>query len=225
MKSMHTRYFLYFFLFLFTVAMNGCGAKMPLAKDQKNIDIKNEPIGIFSLKISNKLAPSYQPNISTINIVNMTNEKQKKFKAEEPFNEVKNKFNEYLISFQLPPGKYMIEEVRGSSGTFPFTGNFYFPINIEFVLEPNTITYFGHIEMVNRKRKDGEIWSGDLLPLLDQAVTGFSGGTFDVTITDNYEEDLKIFRNTYPFISEYEIGNNMGIISKSKSNNNKVNSN
>ncbi len=217
MKTMHTNYFWYFFLFLFVTAMNGCGTKMPLAKNQKNIDIKNESIGIFSLKISNKLAPSYQPNVSSIDIINMANEKQKKFKAEEPYNEVKNEFNEYLISFQLPPGRYMIEEVRGSSGVFPFTGNFYFPVNIEFVLEPNAITYFGHIEMVNRKRKDGEIWSGDLLPLLDQAVTGFSGGTFDVTIVDNYEKDLKIFKNTYPFINEYEIKSSVGTFSKPRS--------
>lgn len=209
--------YLYIVLVVSIFFLNGCGKPMPLAKDSGAIDLKKGSIGIFSLKISNKLSPSYQPDVSTINVIGADGKPGKKFKSNKAVNKVDKKFNEYLLSFQLPEGEYKIEDVSGSSGIFPVTGTFSFPINVNFSLDSNSIVYIGNIEMVNRKRKDGEIWSGNLIPLLDQAVTGFSGGTFDVTVSDNYEEDLKRFKKEYPALDAYEIKRNIAVHSGNKS--------
>ena len=66
--------------------------------------------------------------------------------------------------------------------------------------------------MVNRKRKDGEPRSGGLIPLIDQAVTGYSTGTFDIKISDRYNEDLKVFKESYPFVENYEVKKNLAVL-------------
>lgn len=196
-------------LLFISILINGCAKTMPLTKESKDLSLNNESIGILHLKISNNLAKSYQPRVDSINIIKTNSGDNIKFKAEKPFKQVKDEYNEYLFSFKLSPGKYKIEEVKGEAGIFSFIGHFQFPINAEFNLENNVIAYLGYIEMINRKRKGGEMWSGNLIPLLDQAVTGFSGGTFDITVSDNYLEDIKLFKEHYPLINNYEIKHNL----------------
>jgi hypothetical protein len=62
------------------------------------------------------------------------------------------------------------------------------------------------VEAVRRERKeDTELRAGPLFPLLNQAVTGFSGGTFDVTIRDAYDDDLARLRKVYPALGKLEV--------------------
>ena len=76
--------------------------------------------------------------------------------------------------------------------------HFNFPLNTEFELPPGSVVYLGHIVMTNRERKQGEERSGDVVPLVDQAVSGYSGGTMDITITDRSAEDIPKFIEKYP---------------------------
>jgi len=112
-------------------------------KRTKRFKLKYESIGILHLKISNNLAKSYQPRVDSINIIKTNSGDNIKFKAEKPFKQVKDEYNEYLFSFKLSPGKYKIEEVKEEAGIFPFIGYFQFPINAEFNLENNVIAYLG----------------------------------------------------------------------------------
>ena len=102
------------------------------------------------------------------------------------------------MSFQVHPGRYEISWVHGGSGIFPIKGQFDFPINAKFKVPPNSIIYIGELVMDNRKSKDGERHSGGLFPLIDQAATGFSGGTFKVVINDNFDRDIALFKDRYP---------------------------
>jgi len=64
---------------------------------------------------------------------------------------------------------------------------------------PNKISYLGHLDVVLRERKnDNEIRAGSVIPLIDQATSGFSTGTFDVVIEDRFDEDMKAFISEYP---------------------------
>lgn len=47
---------------------------------------------------------------------------------------------------------------------------------------------------------DHEYRAGELIPLVDQAVTGLSTGTFDIELRDMSEEDLRIMQEAYPAI-------------------------
>lgn len=113
---------------------------------------------------------------------------------------------EYLVSISLPPGRYKLREISGASGGFPVLGTFSIPVYTKFEMRPNTLVYLGRIEAVVRERKDdNELRAGPVFPLLDQAITGFSGGTFDIRIFDNYEEDFSFFVEKYPLLSKYAV--------------------
>jgi hypothetical protein len=40
------------------------------------------------------------------------------------------------------------------------------------------------------------------VPLIDPVVTGLSGGTFEIRISDNYEGDVQAFGGRYPAFTE-----------------------
>lgn len=213
----HQKYLIvsvYILLFI-ALGISGCATSMPLTKNTTELNITKKSITIMSLKISNKYVPSYQPNVRIVTIL-QNGRTSAKVRVEETYNKVEGEFNEYLLSFQLSPGRHKIGEIMGGSGIFPFVGHFKFPMDAEFELASNTITYIGHVEMVNRERKNGEPRSGGIFPLLDQAATGFSGGTFDITVSDNYVKDINYFKDKYPSIGEYEIKSNIAVLSKPK---------
>jgi hypothetical protein len=62
------------------------------------------------------------------------------------------------------------------------------------------------LELEPCERKEGEKRSGLVLPLLDQAVCGFSGGTFDITVTDRSATDIPYFLRAYPALTGMTIG-------------------
>ena len=65
--------------------------------------------------------------------------------------------------------------------------------------------YIGHVQAVVRERKDGEERAGPVIPLIDQAVVGASGGTFDVTISDAWATDEALFKSTFPALARVSI--------------------
>ena len=91
-------------LLFISILINGCAKTMPLTKESKDLSLNNESIGILHLKISNNLAKSYQPRVDSINIIKTNSGDNIKFKAEKPFKQVKDEYNEYLFSFKLSPG-------------------------------------------------------------------------------------------------------------------------
>jgi hypothetical protein len=79
------------------------------------------------------------------------------------------------------------------------------PIHANVEAKSNTVTYIGRASGITRKRQEGEFRSGPPLPLLDQSVSGFSGSTFDVELSDQREEDLKAFRLIFPALTDVDI--------------------
>jgi hypothetical protein len=186
----------------------GCSSQrtMALAGGSKGMDLTNESIGVFTLRTSNRLKPAYQPRVGRINVILAGSKKAAAFRVGKPSSEGKNAFYEYIISVKLKPGTYGIDRVIGGSGVpLLVKGIFDFPVGASFELPPNAIVYLGHVDMVNRERKEGERRSGGLLPLIDQAVTGYSQGTFDVTISDRNETDLPLFKQAYPALQDRTI--------------------
>jgi hypothetical protein len=197
-------------LFAFVaIFVSGCATIKPMALDNiKAIELDQRSVALMTVKTSNQYRPNYQPNVCSIFIWTTGKEGKEKytFSVEKPYNSVENQFNEYLISIDLPPGKYKLREIFGTSGIFPFRGMFSIPIYVDFELKPNKVIYLGRIEAVVRERKnDSEMRAGPVIPLVDQAVTGFSGGTFDVRIFDNYDEDIVIFKQKYPVLNNYAV--------------------
>lgn len=191
------------------IFMTGCAANMALVKGQDSVDLSDKSIALVSVKISNKNTPDYQPRLlyafffadsegAEKTHIDVKNEPQKS----EP-----NQYNEYLLSFSLKPGTYNFSAIWGGYN-IPLLLNAMcvIPLNYKVEVKPNSIIYLGHIDATIRERKnDTEERAGSLIPLIDQAVAGFSSGTFDVLINDNFDEDIKAYLTVYPVLQKHKI--------------------
>lgn len=196
------------FFILGVFVLTGCVSWKPMAlsENSNELDISKESVAIFTMKTSNQYKKSYQPDIERIEIRSTDTGKYYAFENPECYNKVENEFNEYIVSLQLPPGNYEFIQFYGSSRSMFIHGQFYLKFTKNFKLEQNKIIYLGHIDAITRKKKsDDEISAGFPLPAIDQEKTGFAGGTFEVNIYDNYENDFKIIKQEYPFIENYII--------------------
>lgn len=170
---------------------------MALMNRKAPIPATGTGIALFSLQLENRYKPTFQPKVRFLDVMASAG-KRTRFGPDRPFKEVEKQFTEYLVSLELPPGRYNLGEVNGYSKNFWMGGRFKFPINAGFNVAAGRVVYVGHVSMVNRERKEGETRSGGVFPLVDQAATGFSGGTFDIEITDCERDDLAKFTQAYP---------------------------
>ena len=186
----------------------GCVARRPMALNAKQtLSLEGKSVAIFTLRTTNQLAPIYRPKVLLMDIISADSKKLQRFKPGKPFNKSKHEY-EYLVSVDLEPGTYRIGRVRGESVLFPLiAGTFVFPMNLQFELEPKSLAYIGHIDMTNRKRLKGEPRSGPVIPLVDQAATGYAGGTFDIALSDRYDADVADFARTYPVLLNHAVTN------------------
>ena len=191
--------------------IGGCATVRPLAlKEDGKLILSEESIALIKVKVSNEYKKSYQPNIKFLFIWEDKNENRKKysFEIKEKYMEVEDEYNDYLISIQLPPGKYKLREIFAQSGIFPVIGTFSLPIYASFKIGPNQIAYLGNIDAsIVERTSDDMLRAGPVIPLIDQAVTGASGGTFVINITDNFDEDIAMFKSKYAQLEGYDIIN------------------
>jgi hypothetical protein len=194
---------------LIVLAACGCATIKPMALSDKPaaLDTGRESVALMTIKTANPYRPSYQPNLTHVVVWSDDAERKRfSFKVDEPHKRVKDEFNDYLVSMSLPPGRYSLRELFGTSGIFPVRGSFAVPLYKKLELKPNSVIYLGRVVAVNRERKnDDALRAGPVIPLIDQAVTGFSGGTFDVQIVDNYDEDMAAFRQAYPALVRFTV--------------------
>lgn len=188
---------------------SGCAANMALTKGQDKIDLSEKSIALASIRISNQNKPGYQPNlVYAFFFANSSNAEKTHIDLKiEPFKSEKDQYNEYLMSFPLKPGKYNFASIWANY-QIPLLMNAMavVPVNTMIEIKPNSVVYLGHIDATIRERKnDTEERAGSLIPLIDQAVAGFSSGTFDVSISDKYEEDIKAYISEYPVMDKVKV--------------------
>jgi hypothetical protein len=188
----------------------GCGTPgMALDRKKGAPDTTLKSIALYTLRTVNQYKPSWQPEVKTIAIRGEAKGDQQRFKAPKAHAAPKHEYYEYLISVDLAPGSYVLADVVGRCTVFWASGRSGFPVDARFSLAPRSVTYLGHVEMINRERKEGERRSGGVFPLIDQSVSGFSGGTFDIKLSDRSETDLPAFRQTYPSLQSVPIDTNL----------------
>jgi len=195
-------------LVIFMMFVWGCHPPMALNKKITKLDLTKESIAIMSIKVSNEHVLSCQPFLNLIVIGKGEDVRYKTFKIKSVFAQEKGKYNEYLISVDLPAGKYMITDVIGESSKIlpPLWAVTYMPVYLPFELKPNEITYLGRIEgTIRKKQNDDELIAGAVVPLVDQALAGFSNGTYDIIVTDSYNVDITHFTQECPILKKYTV--------------------
>ncbi|HVO66967.1 MAG TPA: hypothetical protein VMT12_10825 [Syntrophales bacterium] len=198
-------------IFCLTFIMIGCaGHHMALTKGQSDIDLKKESIALLSVKVSNQHKPGCQLELTGVKICPQSEKCSRPLpyfhKAESPYKSEKDRFNEFLLSFGLESGTYNLEWIGTTYQVFLVSGFGGIPIYTKIDIRPNSIIYLGHLDVVLREKKnDNEKRAGNILPLIDQAVPGFSTGTFDVVVEDKFDEDMQSFIREYPGLQKVKV--------------------
>lgn len=184
---------------------SGCGLYGMALYSKDSLDLSSKSIALFTLRTSNQLKPSVEPYVNFIEIKSRDNNKSSRFVTEKPHENQEKDFLEYLVSVDLAPGRYWIGNVSGNGMVAVIMGHFCFPLDATFELPANSIVYLGHVNMVHRKLVDGEQRAGSIFPLIDQAVSGFSGGSFDIEVSDRSDIDIPLFKEKYPLLEKFII--------------------
>jgi len=200
-----------FLLVLTLFLISACVAtpmKMGLVKDTQQIDLKDEALLLMSVELINEYKPSYQPEAGVLWIEKPEvkgKEDRLSYWADKEGTLKSDQGNKYVFRMTIKNGKYIIRGIHGSSGTFPVKGGFFMPLHTEIEVKDSSVFYLGKVVGKIRERKENEFRAGLVVPLVDQAVTGFSGGTFDIDIIDNYEEDIKFMKTLFPALGNVQV--------------------
>jgi hypothetical protein len=199
-----------------TLLVTGCATRTKMAFEDasEKLTPTSNPVFLMTTTLKNNYK-NYQPDLLVVGI-----EKPGAKEAADRFNftmdekaliqsDKKDAGKTYLLRFQLPAGDYDLVAMRSLARSFPIIGTFITPINASIKATGPGVYYLGHIDSTVRERKDNEFKAGPSLPLLDQALSGASGGTFDVTISDKWGEYEKTFLTTFPTLSGVDIKKNI----------------
>ena len=176
---------------------------MAFENDSDVIASGNKPVFLMMATLKNGYKTSYQPKLLVVNVerkevkdsndrLNFTMDEKAKLETDTA-----KDGNSYLLRMELENGDYVIRGLTGFSGGFPVRGTFFAPLHAETKSTGAGIFYLGHVTATVRERKENEFKAGISIPLIDQAVTGFSGGTFDIVITDQLEKDGPVFKSKF----------------------------
>lgn len=199
-----------FFVVSIVFLISGCATpmKMGLGKGTERIDLKEESILLMSVELVNEYKPNYQPEAYVLHIDKLDNqgkEDRLNYAADEEGTTKSDNGNKYIFRITIKDGKYIIRGVTGFSGILTVTGTFFMPLHSEIEVKNSSVLYLGHIIGKIRERKENEFRAGGVTPLINQAIPGFSGGTFDVNVIDNYEEDLKVMTALFPALASVQV--------------------
>jgi hypothetical protein len=195
------------------VLLAGCATptKMAFGDDREAASATAKPVMLMTVNFKNKYRPDYQPKLIVVHVerpgateakdrINFTMDDKARMETGNA-----EAGNTYLLRMELPPGKYQIVGMSSRSGIFPFTGAFFAPLHVPLEVTGNGIFYLGHVNAVVRERQGNEFRAGPPIPLLDQAVIGASGGTFDIEIVDAQASDESLFRERFPVLKSASI--------------------
>lgn len=195
-----------FGLVLLGLVFVGCAniKTMPLQVEQPNLQLADQSILVGRLNIQNKNAKSWQPNLLAVFV--KQDKKNYSFNKPTLITHTPKVGKDYLFSLELEPGSADLNLIRFHSRSLLVNGiaeiKFQQPITFP---KKGAIVYIGNIQASIVKHQEGQPTAGPVIPLIDQAVTGFSTGSFVIDITDNYEEDIKLLLEKYPYLKGKEI--------------------
>lgn len=204
------------FAFCITVIfalLTGCATqrKMPDLSRAEAFKPDHDPIFLFTVTLRNDYKPRYQPELIVTHVEKPgADEKAERLNfrpddlSEDETLDDDNGYR-YFLRLQLPREEFVLVGFTAMGSGFPVHGIGVAPVLAPVPIEPSGVYYLGHIEAHVRKRVGEEFRAGPVIPLIDQAVTGFAGGTFDIVIEDRWSADEATFLSKYPGLKNVEI--------------------
>lgn len=179
-----------------TALLSACGT-MGLDKTATQADWGKGSVVMMSVNMNNEYRPSYGATRLGVVVQKVkSDDARSMIIASESVAEGKS---DAILTQQLTPGSYSIKTLNGGSFKFPIAGSIDFSVDAPFEVASKSVVYLGHISMVNSEKQDPDDQAtGSALPLIDQAVSGFSGGTLHVSLKDHFDQDIATFKREYP---------------------------
>ncbi len=170
-----------------------------------------KPVFLMTATLKNNYKPSHTPKLLVVNVerdivtgkadrLNFKMDKKAKMESDDP-----HTGNNYLLRMDLEAGNYVIRGLTSQSFSFPIHGMFFAPMHSEVTADGPGIYYLGHVDATVRERQGEEFRAGAVIPLIDQAVAGASGGSFDVEISDQWVTDEQLFKSNFPALANKEV--------------------
>lgn len=193
--------------------LTGCASPTKMAfHDGTDQALKTgNPIYLMTTTIKSAYRESHQPKLRVVHVekaivkgkkdrFNFVMDDKAKNESDDP-----SIGSEYLLRMELSKGDYVLRGLSSQSSSFPIHGFFFTPIHEDIKATESGVFYLGHIDATVRERVGNEFKAGSSIPLIDQAIAGASGGTFDIEITDQWDIDKEKFLNKFPALSGVEI--------------------
>jgi hypothetical protein len=195
-----------------TLLVTGCATrtKMAFEDETEKLTATSNPVFLMTTTVKNTYK-NYQPKILVAKLekpgakdadgrLNFLMDNAAKIETDDD-----KSGNTYLLRFQLPPGEYEFVHMAGFASAFLIRGTFIVPLHATIKSTNPGVYYLGHAEAIVRERVGNEFKAGPSVPLLDQAISGASGGTFDVTFSDQWDAYEKTFRAKFKALEGVEV--------------------
>jgi len=189
--------------------LSACATKTKMAfeNDTDRLTEKSKPVFLMTATIKNTYKTSFQPKLLVVNIekpgakdaadrINFTMDDKARQETDSA-----ETGNTYLLRMELEAGRYEIRGLTSLARSFPINSFFFAPLHSPLESKESGVFYLGHVTATVRERQGTEFKAGPTLPLIDQAVSGASGGTFDITISDEFATDEAVFRSKFPALT------------------------
>lgn len=190
---------------------SGCATQraMPFKEPTEKLEDK-AAVYLLMVTLENKYKPSFQPRLISFFIDRKDGDKwEKQSHSADVGGTVVvpgAPVNSYAARLELPPGEYRVRALFANAAGFLINGMFELPLYAPLqVREPRGVFYLGNLRGTVREAKEGDIKAGPPIPLIDQAVVGASGGTFDAVISDAWKTDEATFRNQFPALAKVPV--------------------
>lgn len=196
-------------LLLATVAiLAGCALPplMPLAESDPKADT-DPPLYLMSVVVKNTFKERWQPRILNVVLTKKTaagTTENRVYRMDDKgtiATKIEGGSTTYLVRLRAGDSFTSLTGMNAIASAFPVNGFYFVPLHASLENDGPGIYYLGSVQAAIRERKENEFRAGPVLPLIDQAVAGASTGTFDITILDQYDKDLELFRSAFPALT------------------------
>jgi hypothetical protein len=194
-------------VFLFVGALNLTACSSGFDKKAQSVDWSKGPVVVLSASLKNEYRPSFNATGLNIKIATINAPSQQLDVLIS--NTVKDDMG--ILVTQLLPGSYRIKNVGGFAFNVLIVGGFSFEVDSRFtVRDQRGVIYLGHIAATNIEKTDkNDQASGGVLPIIDQAVSGFAGGTLKINLEDRYDLVSAKLKEDYQSLRDYPLERNL----------------
>lgn len=191
----------------------GCANLKPMAlkDDVEKVDLA-KPMFLMTMKVKNAYKERWQPRVLSLQVQKENGAAGKpellafQMDAKGTVQSTDGNGNAtYLLRFVLDTGPHTITAAPLMASAFPVHGFYTAPLHTPVPAVPGGVYYLGSVDAVIRERTGNEFRAGPPIPLIDQAVAGASGGTFDIVISDRFDTDVATFKKSFPALKDVEI--------------------